>query len=260
MRILVIDDHIQFGEHLSVALAGTGHDVISVLSPGDVHAQLARPCHLALVDMDFSRELGAAQATGLAALDFLHAAAVPAAIYAAEAEENRALFLLAAFRFFDPLAVIDKHEPADRIRDFVERVATGSLARPHPSTARYRTPRGRRPLLDRLIRNPCDLGLWQAVGSHDRRADVARGGFVSPRTLDKFLVHQDEVITEVEQRLFGPREVTHAPPPSSSSRDVHGARLIRVHLFAATHRRFFHDPTVRQLIDNRSRRKGETSA
>jgi CheY-like chemotaxis protein len=251
MRIVVVDDHFQFGYLLGQALSDVGHHVTSVLSPHDLQRHLdvadGRPYDLALVDLEFSRDLGARNATGLAVLQVLAPAGIPSAIYAAETEENRGLFLLAAFRFFDPLAVIDKHQPSERVREFLQQFEDGTLPGPHPSTLRYRTAEGLVPLLDQMIRNTVDLSMWQAIGTHDRRVDIARAAYVSPRTLDKFLARQYDVVTRVEAVLQGDFAVVAAErgyPPAN----LRSARMIRVHRFAALHRRFFHDPAVRQLI------------
>ena len=265
MHIAVVDDYIQFAATLAEALAGTGHQVTGLVSPTQLREKPARPYDLALVDMDFSRPLGAPDATGLAALDRLAVSGVPAALFAMQEEENRALFLFAAFRFFRPLGLLDKHAPRDEVLRLLDRVASasgtagsgdagsgdaGSGAAVEPTGARYRTPAGVRPLIDHLLRSELDLALWQALTRHHRRDTIAKAVTVHPRTVDKFLAHQDQVVTAVETALDGgPHVLQDAPPlPPDVAR---GARLLRVGEFARLHRRFFHDPTLRDLIHRR---------
>ena len=105
MRILVIDDYVNFEIALRDILEG--HTVSGVRGPDMLPKVLAEegPFDQAIVDLRF---LGSVS-TGLTALARLRELS-PAtrAIVTTTEEENRLLYLLAAFRFFAPKALLAK--------------------------------------------------------------------------------------------------------------------------------------------------------
>jgi oligopeptide transport system ATP-binding protein len=71
-------------------------------------------------------------------------------IYAADDEDNRVLFLLAAFRFYRPWALVSKRASGAEIRKLVATIE--SAARPDSSAMRrYQSPHRGIPVLDRLL-------------------------------------------------------------------------------------------------------------
>ena len=106
MKLIVVDDHIDAEQIVRGALtagpAAERHSVLGIRTPEELEriSDLAT-YQLAFVDMAFREPT---KNSGLLALRLLTAARVPAVIYSADAEDNRLLFLLAAFQFFEPRA------------------------------------------------------------------------------------------------------------------------------------------------------------
>src|SRR4051812_44329362 len=103
MRIVVADDFVSVEQTISRALEDKGdgtrtrHEVVGVRSPQALRKALASASFdLAFVDMDFGRGV---PDSGLVALRFLDEAGVKAVVHSADSEDNRVLFLLAAFQF-----------------------------------------------------------------------------------------------------------------------------------------------------------------
>ena len=141
MKIIVVDDHIAAQETVTVALASDPatkhHAVTGVRTPDELHRiDDLGTFGLAFVDLDFRRQ---SRKTGLFALRLLDRADVPAVIYAADDEDNRVLFLLAAFRFYRPWALVSKRASGVGIRKLVATIDAG--ARPESSAMhRYQPP------------------------------------------------------------------------------------------------------------------------
>ena len=128
MKIIVVDDHIAAEETVTVALASDPttkhHAVTGVRTPDELHRiNDLEMFRLAFVDLDFRRQ---SRKTGLFALRLLHGAGVPAVIYAADDEDNRVLFLLAAFRFYRPWALVSKRASGEEIRKLVATIESGT--------------------------------------------------------------------------------------------------------------------------------------
>jgi hypothetical protein len=127
MKIIVVDDHIAAQETVTVAVASDPatkhHAVTGVRTPDELHRlDDLRSLGLAFVDLDFRRQ---SRKTGLFALRLLDRAEVPAVIYAADDEDNRVLFLLAAFRFYRPWALVSKRASGEEIRKLVATIESG---------------------------------------------------------------------------------------------------------------------------------------
>jgi hypothetical protein len=140
MKIIVVDDHIAAQETVTVALASDPatkhHAVTGVRTPDELHRLDDLGIFgLAFVDLDFRRQ---SVQTGLFALRVLDRADVPAVIYAADDEDNRVLFLLAAFRFYRPWALVSKRASGAEIRKLVATIESG--ARPDSSAMRRYQP------------------------------------------------------------------------------------------------------------------------
>ncbi|GAA3041591.1 response regulator [Actinokineospora globicatena] len=249
MRIVVVDDILEVGNTVARALDGSGHEVRVLLSPAAVGTALAgHRFDLAFVDLDFSYE---SSETGLTALRHLAAADVPAVVYSADSEENRALLLLAAFQHYAPLALLSKSATQDQIRALVKQLV-GSGMRPatDPLSQRYR-PQGTPTVLDQLVRNQTELTIWRLLSQYADRNEVAIAAHVHSRTVDKFLATHYPVMREVEARLRSlPRE------PETPKKHL----LAPMHAFAVKHARFFADTELEALVRDRQPPARRTTA
>jgi CheY-like chemotaxis protein len=259
MRIVVVDDILDFGNVVARALDGTPHEVTAVLSPEALPGVLgAQGFDLALVDMDFY--YAGSRQTGLTALRHLTEHAVRAIIYSLDSEDNRLLFLFAAFQFYDPLTLLSKGEGSQKIRHLIDLVDQGTDLGPDPEADRYRPPEDRVPVLDRLIRKPADLDIWVALSRFPGRREVAYAAHVSARTIDEFLADRYPVVQEI--RMLQPgrdQDATGIAAGATGAAGHHGGKkekrelLGPLHAFAVTHQHFFGDPEVRALIEARQR-------
>jgi CheY-like chemotaxis protein len=240
VRILVIDDYVNYEIALRDILEG--HTVAGARDPDMLLRVLAGegPFDQAIVDLRF---MGSAS-TGLTALARLRERS-PAtrAIVASTEEENRLLYLLAAFQFFAPKALLAKNADALATRAIVTAVGRGEPA-PNADADPYRDAAAMRPsLLDRVVRDQAELGIWQELARFDRREDIAKAAHVHPRTLDKFTASKCAVIEIVNARF---PYLHRAPGPRAAA--AHGANLIEVIHFARTHTQFFADREVAGLL------------
>jgi CheY-like chemotaxis protein len=257
MRIVVVDDILDFGNVVARALDGTPHEVTAVLSPEALPGVLGEQgFDLALVDMDFY--YADSRQTGLTALRHLTEHAVRAIIYSLDSEDNRLLFLFAAFQFYDPLTLLSKGEGSQKIRHLIDLVDQGTHLGPDPGTDRYRPPGDRAPVLDRLIRKPADLDIWVALSRFPGRSEVAYAAHVSTRTIDEFLADRYPVVQEIRMLQPG-RDEAATGIAAGGAGHRHGSKkekrelLGPLHAFAVTHQHFFRDPEVRALIEARQR-------
>jgi hypothetical protein len=125
----------------------------------------------------------------------------------------------------------------------------------------------RPPLLDQLVHNRTELGIWQELARFDKRQEIANAAHVHPRTLDAFTAAKCAAIDVVH---------AHFPPPgvagpgadgpgaagpgaygagpgaygagAGADGVAHGANLIRVIHFARIHVQFFADEEVAGLL------------
>jgi CheY-like chemotaxis protein len=269
MRILVVDDILDFGDVVARALEGTPHEVTAVLSPEALPRVLREQgFDLAFVDMDFY--YADSCQTGLTALRHLTGHAVRAIIYSLDSEDNRLLFLLAAFQFYDPLTLLSKGEGSQKIRHLIDLVDQGTDLGPDPGTDRYRPPCDRASVLDRLIHKPADLDIWVALSRFPGRLEVAHASHVSARTIDEFLADRYAVMQEIRMLQPGRHQAgSDIAVGVTGVAGHHGGKrekrelLGPMHAFAVTHQHFFHDPEVRALLEERersSRMSGMTAA
>ncbi len=150
MRIVVVDDILDFGNVVARALEGTPHEVTAVLSPEALPRVLRKQgFDLAFVDMDFY--YADSRQTGLTALRHLTEHAVRAIIYSLDSEDNRLLFLLAAFQFYDPLTLLSKGEGSYKIRHLIDLIDQGQIS----ARIREQTVTARR-----AIGCPCSTGSY----------------------------------------------------------------------------------------------------
>jgi DNA-binding response OmpR family regulator len=261
MNIIVVDDHIAAQETVTVALASDPatkhHTVTGVRTPDELHriADL-RAFGLAFVDLDFRRQ---SKETGLFALRLLDQAAVPAVIYAADDEDNRVLFLLAAFRFYSPWALVSKRASGAEIRRLVATIE--SRARPESSAMhRYQPSHRGIPILDRLIVRVGDIPIWRALATQSDRNAIAEVTNVSRSKVDSFLSEHFDVVAEIEKELLFRTPLPPEPPTETRSlrRTVraYAHRFAPLHSFAVEHHRFFQDSEVMELIKGRSGPRG----
>jgi DNA-binding NarL/FixJ family response regulator len=255
MKIIVVDDHIAAQETVTVALAsdpGTKqHMVTGVRTPDELHRiDELGTFGLAFVDLDFRRQ---SAKTGLFALRLLDRVQVPAVIYAADDEDNRVLFLLAAFRFYRPWALVSKRASGAEIRKLVATIAAG--ARPDPSaTQRYQPPARGISVLDRLIVRAGDIPIWRALATQSDRNAIAEVTDVSRSKVDSFLNEHSAVVAEIEQELLlrtpaEPSAETRAPLGRAAGAYAH--RFAPLRSFAVEHHRFFQDAEILELIKER---------
>jgi CheY-like chemotaxis protein len=257
MRILVIDDYIAAEDAVRAALessrATQDHEVVGVRTPEELRQRggLAG-FDLAFVDLSFGR---LTSQTGLSALRVLRDIGVPAVIYTADEEENRLLFLLAAFHFYNPLGLVSKRASRDEICHLVAVINAGTVP-PSPATQRYERPRVGPSLFDQLIVRAEDLPVWRALGEQSDRVAIAKVACMHTRTLDKFLSDHSDAVEGLEVVLLGrtrPENPTAAPDRTKSVRH-HEHRFTPIHAFAVTHHQFFQDPEVEKLIRERDSR------
>jgi DNA-binding NarL/FixJ family response regulator len=240
MRVVVVDDLEVIGrgvvEALSTLRPEQSHQVVAVLSPEELAVRLAAErFELALVDIHFGRE---SRSSGLVALRHLDQAGIPIVLYHAE-EENRALYLLAAFRFYEPVAILPKSANLAEIRQVVQLVSRGVRPVADQRIRRYRPGRGV-PMLDRLVTGPKDLAIWRALAVHASAPDVAMAANVGRRTVDTFLAERFDAMREVESEVIG------RPQVDGLGRNQH--LIGPMHAFARAHEGFFADPEVTALV------------
>jgi DNA-binding NarL/FixJ family response regulator len=242
MRILVIDDQLNF----EIALRGIlmPHTVIGVPDPAKLRKvlDLEEPFDMAVVDLRFT---GSAS-TGLTALARLRelSPATKTIITTPEEEENRLLYLLAAFQFFDPKALLAKLASDFDTRAIVEAVGRGEPA-PNTDANPFRDAALMHPpLLHRVVRNQTDLRIWQELTRFDKRKEIANAANVHPSTVDSFTSAKREVIDTLNSRFQ--LRVAAAQPTSG---DAHSTNLIHVIHFARIHLQFFGDTEVASLFE-----------
>jgi DNA-binding NarL/FixJ family response regulator len=253
MKIIVVDDHIAAQETVTVALASDPatkhHAVTGVRTPDELHRiDDLGTFGLAFVDLDFRRQ--SAQ-TGLFALRLLDRADVPAVIYAADDEDNRVLFLLAAFRFYRPWALVSKRASGAEIRKLVATIESG--ARPDSSaTRRYQPPQRGIPVLDRLLVRASDIPIWRTLARQSDSNAIAEVTNVSRSKVDHFLGEYFDVVTEIEEELLlrAPEPFPEVPARGKTAR-IYAHRFAPLHAFAVEHHRFFQDAEVMELVRER---------
>ena len=245
MRILVIDDYL----NVEMALRGIleGHTVTGVRDPAALPRMLAheKPFDQAIVDLRYAQSAS----TGLTALATLRRLApdTKTIISTTDEEENRLLYLLAAFQFFDPKALLAKRADAFVTRAVVEAVGRGDPS-PSPDADPFRSAAAMRPpLLDQLVHNRTELGIWQELARFDKRQEIANAAHVHPRTLDAFTAAKCAAIDVVNAHFSRPGPGP-GPGPAAAAPDGHGANLIRVIHFARIHVQFFADDEVAGLL------------
>jgi CheY-like chemotaxis protein len=247
MRVLVIDDYVQTEMAVAAALGGTGHEVTGASDPDDLPEVLGSrgPFDLALVDMYF----GPQSRSGIGALRILRdqSPATATVVNSAKEEQNRLLFLLAAFRFFDPLTAVSKSISGPAIRELADTAARGEV--PFPEGAREYRPGG--PLgdpLSQLLRSASDLTLWRELARFHKRGEIARAAIVAESTVDKFTSAMYPVVEDLEARLRGSVPVSGYSGYGEGQAGTHNAPLIRLTRFAGEHQAFFRDQDVADLL------------
>jgi hypothetical protein len=255
MKIIVVDDHIAAQETVTVAVASDPatkhHAVTGVRTPDELHRiDALGTFRLAFVDLDFRRQ---SNKSGLFALRLLDRANVPAVIYAADDEDNRILFLLAAFRFYRPWTLVSKRASGAGIRKLVATIESG--ARPDPSaTHRYQPPPRGIPILDRLIVRAGDIPIWRALATQSDRNAIAEVTNVSRSKVDSFLNERSAVVAEIEKELLfrtPPEPFPQTRATLGRTAHAYAHRFAPLHSFAVEHHRFFQDAEVWELIKER---------
>ena len=260
MRILVIDDYL----NVEMALRGIleGHTVTGVRDPVALPRMLAHeePFDQAIVDLRYAQSA----ATGLTALATLRRLApdTKTIISTTDEEENRLLYLLAAFQFFEPKALLAKRADAFVTRAVIEAIGRGDPS-PSPDADPFRKAATMRPpLLDQLVHNRTELGIWQELARFDKRQEIANAAHVHPRTLDAFTAAKCAAIDVVHAHFPRPGVTRPGPdapgaagpgangagPGADGAGAAHGANLIRVIHFARIHVQFFADEEVAGLL------------
>ena len=174
---------------------------------------------------------GSRPRAGLFALRLLDRADVPAVIYAADDEDNRVLFLLAAFRFYRPWALVSKRASGAEIRKLVATIESG--ARPDSSAMRrYQPPPRGIPVLDRLLVRAGDIPIWRALATQSDSNAIAEVTNVSRSKVDNFLSEYFDVVAEIEKELLlrAPEPFPEADPGKDGPRlcaQVRAIALIR---------------------------------
>ncbi|GKQ37053.1 response regulator [Streptomyces sp. A012304] len=240
MRILVIDDVYTSEQGVARAVEPEGHTVVGVRDPDELRRRLGqdRDFHLALVDLHYGR--GATE-SGLAALEVLNAHSIPSVVHTLDGEDNRILFLLAAYEFFpQTVAVLSKHtsdRPLLQIIDALERKHSPNAS----LSQRYRPAPGRTSLLSELVGRPEDLRVWRALAQHTKLAVVAKAVNRSQRSVSEFLAKRQPVIARFEY------EFMDRPMPPEPLEGQRNKPLLEICSFARFHSDFFSDPDVERL-------------
>jgi CheY-like chemotaxis protein len=225
MRILVVDDYL----NVEMALRGIleGHTVTGVRDPVALPKMLAHeePFDQAIVDLRYAQSA----ATGLTALATLRelSPSTKTIISTTDEEENRLLYLLAAFQFFEPRAMLAKRADAFVTRAVVDAIGRGRPS-PNADADPFRKAAAIRPtLLDQVVHNRTELGIWQELARFDKRQEIANAAHVHPRTLDAFTASKCAAIDLVNAHF--PRPARGSEPPAvAEPAAAHGANLIRV--------------------------------
>ena len=107
----------------------------------------------------------------------------------------------------------------------------------------------RPPLLDQLVRNRTELGIWQELARFDKRLQIASAAHVHPRTLDVFTAAKGAAIEAVAAHFSRSDRGNEALAGADTGPGAaHGANLIRVIHFARIHEQFFADEEVARLL------------
>jgi CheY-like chemotaxis protein len=253
MKIIVVDDHVAAEVTINAALTSdpvTENIVTGVTTPDALgRRDDLNEFDVAFVDLDFRRQ---SEKSGLFALRLLQDAKVPAVIYTADDEDNRVLFLLAAFQFYSPWALLSKRASSDEIRRHAAIIKSG--AHPDsPAMRRYQPPPLGKPILNQLIYRASDLPIWRALGAYSDRNAVAEATHVSRSKVDSFLSDHSDVVAYIESELL---LRTRPLPEIHTTRErahPYAHRFAPLHSFAAEHHRFFADAEVEVLLEKRDR-------
>jgi hypothetical protein len=252
MKIIVVDDHIQAEDAVRAALASDPsmeqHSVKGARTPDELERiDDLGTFGLAFVDLDFRRQ---SDKSGLFALRVLEHAGVLTVIYAADDEDNRALLLLAAFQFYEPLALVSKGASNAEIRKIVITIDSG--ARPDcPAMQRYQRPRRGKSIIDRLIIRASDLAIWKALATQSDRNAIAEAVPVSASKVDDFLREHYDIVEEIKETFLfrtPPEPPPAARPTRTRAGQAYAHRLAPLHSFAVEHHHFFRDAEVERLI------------
>jgi len=253
MKIIVADDMFMPEDTVRFALAADrsmNHQVIGVRQPDHLQSLPDLSTFgLAFVDLDFRNT---SAHSGLLALSILDKAGVPAVIYAADDEDNRALSLLAAFRFCEPHGLVSKRASSAEIRHAVRVIESGNRM-DSPLIRRYARPRGPS-YIDRLLPRASELSIWRALARFSERRAIIRAAEISFRSLDTFLNERLDVVAEISEVFhFQAPLMTPAGegPDGTPGEARHASRLTPMHAFAGTHRRFFDDEELKRLLTER---------
>jgi DNA-binding NarL/FixJ family response regulator len=254
MRILVVDDQVLVVMGLRGVLKE--HTVSDARDPGLVPRALADkgPFDQAIVDLRFSQSAS----TGLNALATLRekSPATKTIVTTTDDEENRLLYLLAAFQFYQPEALLPKRTGDRGTRAIVDAVGRGETA-PNADADPYRAAaRLRPPLLDQVVHSQTELSIWRELARFDKRGQIANAAHVSVGRLDEFTAAKTRVIDDVIARFpwldRAPQTLGAAGGPAASYPSgvatAHGANLVEVIHFARTHVQFFADQEVARLL------------
>lgn len=255
MRVLVVDDHLGAEAVIVRALSpaqgngedGTRHPVVGVRSPAALRKRDdLGSFDVAFVDMVYGRN---APESGLAVLRLLDHSDVRTVIYTTATEDNRVMYVLAAFQFFRPVGLLSKEAPETEVRELL-RVMSDPYAEPRRTAiARYLPPRNRASLLDQLIGSRNDLLIWRALATHESRSEVAAVARVAPRTVDNFMSSHFEAMRSIQAEFLS-RTMRGGP----EARDRTVSRLVPMHAFAVQNAGFFQDADLEFLIRERDLR------
>jgi CheY-like chemotaxis protein len=255
MKIMVVDDQLDAQDIVRAALAsgpaaGT-HSVRGVTNPAELSTvDDLSTYRLAFVDMAFQEPV---RHSGLLALRLLAEAGVPSVIYSAESENNRLLFLLAAFQFFRPRGLVAKGASSADIQKLVRAIESG-LWPDSPAAERYRPPAVGQSILNRLIIRPSCLPIWRALAEYTSRTAIADAAEVSTSKVDDFLIEHYDIVMELQERFqmrVPPQPLPDLRPGRTKAAQAYSRRMPPLYSFALVHHRFFADPELERLIELR---------
>jgi CheY-like chemotaxis protein len=252
MKIMVVDDQVDAEDLVRAALASGPaaglHSVRGVISPAGLRTvDDLGSYRLAFVDMMF---LDPGGDSGLLALRLLEKAGVPVVIYSAAAENNRLLFLLAAFQFFRPRGLVPKGASSAEIQKLV-RAVESDMWPDFPAAECYRPPAVGMSKLDRLIIRPSCLPIWRALAEYTSRTAIAEAAGVSASKVDDFLIEHYDIVMELDERSqlrASPQPLPDLRLGRTKAAQAYSRRVTPLYSFALVHRRFFADPELERQI------------
>jgi hypothetical protein len=200
-RVVVVEDQAAHLDYVRSKLPAPEFtvDLFSTIGELDRAAQRGEEWDVAFVDFHLAPDC----TTGLTALKILHdyAAVSKTVAYTTFGENSRVLYAVAARRWFDVTAVLDKGDPdPGRLASFTKRLLEGE----DPSQPGWRERLRHADVMDQLLPEPQWLRTWRSwCRQHGDRRAVATETGLSASALRKFSEDAIKAIDSFERRFGG---------------------------------------------------------